>query len=180
MTRVAEKTGLEQPRKYWTPSPALSGMAFYQGDRFPKWRGNMLVEDRLYTLGYLGLAWGQARVLEYAAKLKDQQPKFVRGAQNVVQGIASGQAAIGLGAHDYLFLNFKNKGAPVELVPTDVIGVDLTGVVMIKGGPHPNAAKLWAGWITSPEAETVGLRTAPARGPNGSTASSRTSASCST
>jgi glucose/arabinose dehydrogenase len=38
-----EKAGMEQPRKYWIPSPALSGMAFYQGDRFPKWRGNILL-----------------------------------------------------------------------------------------------------------------------------------------
>lgn len=38
-----EKSGMEQPRKYWIPSPALSGMAFYQGDRFPKWRGNVLL-----------------------------------------------------------------------------------------------------------------------------------------
>jgi glucose/arabinose dehydrogenase len=29
----SEKVGMEQPRKYWIPSPALSGMAFYQGDR---------------------------------------------------------------------------------------------------------------------------------------------------
>jgi glucose/arabinose dehydrogenase len=39
----AEKPGMAQPVKYWVPSPALSGMAFYQGDRFPKWRGDVLI-----------------------------------------------------------------------------------------------------------------------------------------
>jgi len=35
--------GMEQPIHYWDPSIAPSGMAFYTGDRFPKWRGNLLV-----------------------------------------------------------------------------------------------------------------------------------------
>jgi glucose/arabinose dehydrogenase len=38
-----EKPGLAQPVKYWTPSPALSGMAFYTGDKFPRWRGDALI-----------------------------------------------------------------------------------------------------------------------------------------
>lgn len=38
-----QKAGLEQPIYYWDPSIAPSGMAFYTGDIFPKWRGNLLV-----------------------------------------------------------------------------------------------------------------------------------------
>jgi aldose sugar dehydrogenase len=38
-----ERAGLEQPVYYWKPSIAPSGMAFYQGDLFPAWRGNMFV-----------------------------------------------------------------------------------------------------------------------------------------
>lgn len=37
------KPGMEQPTYYWDPSIAPSGMAFYTGDRFPAWRGNLLV-----------------------------------------------------------------------------------------------------------------------------------------
>ncbi len=37
------KTGLEQPLRYWDPSIAPSGMAFYTGERFPEWRGDVLV-----------------------------------------------------------------------------------------------------------------------------------------
>jgi glucose/arabinose dehydrogenase len=37
------KTGMEQPVKYWVPSIAPSGMAFYQGDLFPSWRGSLFV-----------------------------------------------------------------------------------------------------------------------------------------
>jgi len=37
------QAGMEQPVKSWVPSIAPSGMAFYTGDLFPKWRGNLLV-----------------------------------------------------------------------------------------------------------------------------------------
>lgn len=35
------KAGMEQPIKYWVPSIAPSGMAFYTGTLFPKWRGSL-------------------------------------------------------------------------------------------------------------------------------------------
>ncbi|TXH04396.1 MAG: PQQ-dependent sugar dehydrogenase [Rhodocyclaceae bacterium] len=37
------KAGMIQPLWQWTPSIAPSGMAFYTGDRFPAWRGNLFV-----------------------------------------------------------------------------------------------------------------------------------------
>jgi glucose/arabinose dehydrogenase len=37
------KDGIEPPLVYWMPSIAVSGMAFYTGDRFPTWRGNVFV-----------------------------------------------------------------------------------------------------------------------------------------
>jgi aldose sugar dehydrogenase len=38
-----ERAGLEQPIVYWVPSIATSGMAFYTGDRFPGWKGDLFV-----------------------------------------------------------------------------------------------------------------------------------------
>ncbi|HEX5579978.1 MAG TPA: PQQ-dependent sugar dehydrogenase [Gemmatimonadaceae bacterium] len=35
------RAGMEQPVIHWTPSIAPSGMAFYTGDRFPRWKGNI-------------------------------------------------------------------------------------------------------------------------------------------
>jgi aldose sugar dehydrogenase len=37
------KAGMEQPLHYWVPSIAPSGLAFYSGDRFPRWRGDLFV-----------------------------------------------------------------------------------------------------------------------------------------
>jgi len=37
------KAGMEQPLKYWVPSIAPSGMAFYSGKLFPKWNGSLFL-----------------------------------------------------------------------------------------------------------------------------------------
>jgi glucose/arabinose dehydrogenase len=37
------KDGMEQPLYYWDPSIAPSGAAFYTGDLFPEWKGNLFV-----------------------------------------------------------------------------------------------------------------------------------------
>ena len=39
----SRKEGMEQPIHHWDPSIAPSGMAFYTGDAFPAWRGNVFV-----------------------------------------------------------------------------------------------------------------------------------------
>jgi glucose/arabinose dehydrogenase len=38
-----QRAGMEQPIKYWVPSIAPSGMAFYTGELFPAWRGSLFV-----------------------------------------------------------------------------------------------------------------------------------------
>lgn len=45
-TKIGEGTampGMMQPLLYWVPSIAPSGMVFYSGKSFPKWKGNLFV-----------------------------------------------------------------------------------------------------------------------------------------
>jgi glucose/arabinose dehydrogenase len=37
------REGMEQPVYYWDPVIAASGLAFYTGDRYPGWKGSVLV-----------------------------------------------------------------------------------------------------------------------------------------
>ncbi|MEM8744046.1 MAG: PQQ-dependent sugar dehydrogenase [Pseudomonadota bacterium] len=43
ITNDKAKPGMEQPVLHWTPSIAPSGMAFYDGDKFPEWKGDLFV-----------------------------------------------------------------------------------------------------------------------------------------
>ncbi|MGE5639140.1 MAG: PQQ-dependent sugar dehydrogenase [Clostridia bacterium] len=52
-TKIGEgtaKPGMEQPLYYWVPSIAPSGMAFYTGDKFPKWKGDLFVGSLKFDL----------------------------------------------------------------------------------------------------------------------------------
>jgi len=42
-SRKFQQEGLEDPVVYWTPAIALSGMAFYTGDKLAKWKGDLFV-----------------------------------------------------------------------------------------------------------------------------------------
>lgn len=45
-TEISDKTtapGMEDPVLHWTPSIAPSGMAFYTGEKFPAWQGDLFV-----------------------------------------------------------------------------------------------------------------------------------------
>ncbi|PLX33664.1 MAG: hypothetical protein C0605_15960 [Hyphomicrobiales bacterium] len=63
------RPGMEQPVHYWDPSIAPSGMAFYTGDKFPLWRGSLLVGAlKFRLLSRLSLSGeqvvGEERMLE--------------------------------------------------------------------------------------------------------------------
>jgi glucose/arabinose dehydrogenase len=52
-TKIGEgthKEGMAQPLYYWVPSIAPSGMAFYTGDAFPKWKGDLFVGSLKFQL----------------------------------------------------------------------------------------------------------------------------------
>jgi glucose/arabinose dehydrogenase len=52
-TRIGEgthKQGMAQPLHVWTPSIAPSGMAFYTGERFPRWKGDLFVGALKYQM----------------------------------------------------------------------------------------------------------------------------------
>jgi glucose/arabinose dehydrogenase len=42
-TGLTSMEGVEEPRYYWVPSIAPSGMMFYTGNLFPAWKGNLFV-----------------------------------------------------------------------------------------------------------------------------------------
>ncbi|MBN8455117.1 PQQ-dependent sugar dehydrogenase [Accumulibacter sp.] len=72
-TPIGEGTarpGIEPPLHQWTPSIAPSGMAFYTGERFPHWRGNLFV-GALRDQMLLRLQLDGARVVHQEPLLKN-------------------------------------------------------------------------------------------------------------
>jgi glucose/arabinose dehydrogenase len=73
---LTAQAGMEQPVYYWDPVIAPSGMAFYEGDMFPDWRGSVLIGGLAgQALVRLTLkdnrVTGEARYLQGSARIRD-------------------------------------------------------------------------------------------------------------
>lgn len=73
---ITARDGMEQPLYYWDPVIAPSGMAFYQGDMFPAWRGSVLIgglgDRSLVRLVLDGeRVAGEARYLQNRWRIRD-------------------------------------------------------------------------------------------------------------
>ena len=71
---ITVKEGMEQPIYYWDPVIAPSGMAFYTGDLFPAWKGNLFIGG-LGSTNLVRLTIKGERVVDEERLLKDLQPK---------------------------------------------------------------------------------------------------------
>ncbi|MEA2905234.1 MAG: aldose sugar dehydrogenase [Alphaproteobacteria bacterium] len=75
------KAGMEQPVKYWVPSIAPSGMAFYTGDLFAGWRGNLFV----------GALAGQALVrLEVSGETVGKEERMLQELRERIRDVRQG------------------------------------------------------------------------------------------
>jgi glucose/arabinose dehydrogenase len=94
--------GMEQPIKYWVPSIAPSGMAFYRGDLFPAWRGSL----------FIGALAGQVLV---RLSLDGER---VTGEERLLQGLRERIRDVRVGPDGTIYLvTDNNAGRILRIVP---------------------------------------------------------------
>jgi glucose/arabinose dehydrogenase len=71
---ITQKEGMEQPRYYWDPVIAPSGMAFYTGSLFPAWRNNLFIGGH-GTRDLVRLVLDGEKVVGEERLLTDLQPQ---------------------------------------------------------------------------------------------------------
>jgi glucose/arabinose dehydrogenase len=104
-TPITEKTeapGMEQPKLYWTPSIAVCGIDFYEGELFPEWKNDLFVG---------GLASNELRRLV----IRDQQ---VVNDELILKGVGRIRD-VASGPEGALYLVLNGPGAIVRLLPAD-------------------------------------------------------------
>jgi len=98
----SEMPGMEQPIKYWVPSIAPSGMAFYGGDLFPTWKGSLFV----------GALAGQTLV---RLSLEGEN---VTGEERLLQGLRERIRDVRVGPDGAIYLaTDNNAGRILKVVP---------------------------------------------------------------
>jgi aldose sugar dehydrogenase len=101
---LTAKEGMEQPVHHWTPSIAPSGMAFYTGDVFPRWRGNVFVGALAHT--------HVTRLVMDGNRVVDEEPLFREMGQRI-RDVRQGPDG-----HLYLLTDQRN-GRLLRLEPAD-------------------------------------------------------------
>jgi glucose/arabinose dehydrogenase len=81
---ITAKEAMEQPRYYWDPVIAPSGMTFYTGTLFPAWKGNLFIGG-LGSMNLVRLTVDGERIVDEERLLTDLQPRRER-IRNVRQG----------------------------------------------------------------------------------------------
>ena len=81
---ITQQAGMEQPRYFWDPVIAPSGMLFYTGNMFPAWKGNLLIGG-LGSTNLVRLTINGERVVDEERLLTDLQPSRER-IRDVEQG----------------------------------------------------------------------------------------------
>jgi len=74
---LQQRDGMEQPRYYWDPNIAPSGMTFYTGTMFPAWRNSLFVGG-LGSLNLVRLSVQGDRIVGEERLLQDLQPQRER------------------------------------------------------------------------------------------------------
>jgi hypothetical protein len=100
ITNISKKEGMEQPISYFIPSIAPSGLTFMNSDKYPAWKGNLMIGSLRFN--YLN------RCVIKDNKVVSQEKVLVNlGRMRNVK----------LGADGYLYVGTENPGMVFRLMP---------------------------------------------------------------
>ena len=127
----------------------------------PRWRGRTAIANPLFGtttmhMAALSTAWGEDSVRAFLTALKANDVRIASSNGEVKRLVASGEVAFGLTDTDDAHGALK-EGAPVAIVYPDRDGLGTlvmpTVVVLIRGAPHPDAAKKLIDHLLTAETE---------------------------
>ena len=113
-----------------------------------KMAGSLFLMPRLISA--LSITWGEDKSLDFARKLaKDSGILLTRAPRDSI--LQSGERVIAPAEVDTLPKLWAAGGMPVKyVIPSPVVLGQFGATVLVKA-PHPNAARLLAGWLASKE-----------------------------
>ncbi len=120
-----------------------------------KWKGNCLIESSDVEV-LLGL--GERKFKGDSAKAEDLLTKTMAnckpfaGHTETLDLLIAGQGSVFWGAHAHSTEQKRVAGAPVDYMRKEGV-VTIDGPGLVKGAPHPNAAKVFLNWYLGDEGQ---------------------------
>ena len=124
----------------------------------PKWKNKIAMDDpRGSGPGGTIIAGLEALYgTDIDQRLADQNPFFATQAGPIFAALNRGEYAVFLSSNHTDVIEQRRQGAPVKQIkPSDGVGITQISQSLIKGAPHPNAARLWIEWSLSEEGQTL-------------------------
>ncbi|MGE5819519.1 MAG: ABC transporter substrate-binding protein [Deltaproteobacteria bacterium] len=122
----------------------------------PKWKdGKWGMSTATHHLARLASAWGEKKTTEYVQALAKQQP-FLGELGAIYTRLQLGETLVAITMTDSFIHTARTTGAPIvhaEGVVPVISPAYNAGV--LKGAQHPNAAHLFAVFLTTPEAQAL-------------------------
>ncbi|MFL6799849.1 MAG: ABC transporter substrate-binding protein [Xanthobacteraceae bacterium] len=108
-------------------------------------------------IGGLGLAWGEEKALQFARDIVATMELLLTRAprESLLQ---SGERQYAFAEIDSLIRSVAAEGLPVGQVVPEPVVVGQFGVSILKNASHPNAARLLAGFLATPEGKAARLK----------------------
>ncbi|MDP2743889.1 MAG: ABC transporter substrate-binding protein [Dehalococcoidia bacterium] len=135
----------------------------YDDMKNPKWRGKTMLSnsasDAPFRYAYMWregdkLNWEKAESY-WTEVVSNTKPRSMAGMTTLIQLLAAGEIPLLPNLAVGPFFNFYFKGAPVALVPLGQMPGNAFSIAIAKNAPHPNAARLWANFLATPEAQII-------------------------
>jgi iron(III) transport system substrate-binding protein len=122
----------------------------------PKWKGKVGVTTATHHLGRLAVGpWGEEKTTAYVKALAQQNP-IVGELGPTYTRLQLGEILVALSLTDSYIHTAKQTGAPIaEAIEVQPVIAPSYHVGVLKGAQHPNAAHLFAVFMTMPEAQQV-------------------------
>nr|WP_274637313.1 extracellular solute-binding protein [Microbacterium bovistercoris] len=160
------QNGYFQTIAYNTSKVSADDIAKIQSDPIkaagdPKFKGklgvNMPQSSQQIAALYYDWAEGDASSTYGWAALEAMAANkpLIQSSATLVQSLVQGEVSVAVGITDSLEFSYVAQGAPIQFVyPNPTVGGYFSDAI-VKSAPHPNAAKLFMEWATTPEADQL-------------------------
>ncbi len=132
----------------------------------PQWKGKMIMYDpaggpgptETFVNFVIPKLMGREAGEKFLRALVDQEITYTRDGRLLVESVAKGKYAIGIGAMGSVVGDFVRAGAQIALVrPTEggLLAFGVNCLATIEGSPHPNAAAVFLNWLLTDEGQRL-------------------------
>lgn len=121
----------------------------------PKYKGHIAIEQSdVVVYSAFRKVLGDQKAQDLLKCLAANQPSLRSGHTDMANLLAAGEFWVTLSSNGHVLGQLKyEKGAPIDWVRTDPIITDVQAMALSNKPPHPNAAKLFMEWLTSPDGQ---------------------------